>query len=333
MRDIVVEPARRPVGHQSGHQGRAVARSFALAASAILLLVGCAGEDSSRDGSSSATATAPEASLKARLAAERGEDVGLILGTSDFAVGENRISFLVVGNSGKVVEAPTATVYVARRLEAKAESTAVARLLKLDPHGEGSHPHTHAEPDTDALFVARVNFSTAGRYWLVVDLPRTTTQGMFAMDVKEKPAAPGVGQEAYPSDNPTLRDAPARTITTARPPDRELLRYSVRDALKDNTPFVVVFATPRYCTSRTCGPTLEIVEEVRRRVSGAKVRFIHIEVYEDNDPAKGVNRWMTEWKLPSEPWIFVVDAKGVIRERFEGSASVTELAQAVRAVS
>lgn len=42
---------------------------------------------------------------------------------------------------------------------------------------------------------------------------------------------------------------------------------------------------------------------------------------------------MAEWKLPSEPWIFVADSNGIIRERFEGSASVEELETAVRELS
>ena len=314
---------------------RPLARSMTLligAAALASILVGCGGGSSS-EGTGTTAGPAPAGSLQARLDAQPGEEVGLILGTSDFAVGENRLSFLVVGNNGQVVETPTAKVYVARSLEEAPESTAAAKLLKLDPHGEGSHTQKHAEPDTEALFVTRLTFPEAGRYWLVVDLPGETTQGLFALDVKEESAAPAVGEKAPPSENPTLADAPAEEITTARPPDRELLRSSVKQALDDRVPFVVVFATPKYCTSRTCGPTVEIVDEVRRRSTGANVRFIHVEVYKDNDPAKGANRWMTEWRLPSEPWIFVVDGAGVITSRFEGSASVEELEAAVKAVS
>ena len=51
------------------------------------------------------------------------------------------------------------------------------------------------------------------------------------------------------------------------------------------------------------------------------VDFIHIEIYKDNDPAKGTNHWVDQWKLPSEPFTFVVDRTGVIRERFEGAFS------------
>ena len=295
------------------------------------VLVGCGGGSSA--GTATSAASAQEGSLQARLDDQPGENVGLILGTSDFSVGENRVSFLVVGGNGKVVETPTAKVYVARTLADAPDSTADARLLKLDPHGAGAYTQKHAEPDAEALFVTRLTFPEAGRYWLVVDLPGKPTQGLFALDVKAKSAAPAVGEKAYPSDNPTLADAPATEITTARPPDRELLRSSVKEALEAKVPFVVVFATPQYCESRTCGPTVEIADEVRRRSKGSQVRFIHIEVFKDNDPTKGVNQWMTEWKLPSEPWIFVVDGSGFIRARFEGSASVEELEAAVKAVS
>ena len=63
------------------------------------------------------------------------------------------------------------------------------------------------------------------------------------------------------------------------------------------------------------------------------VDFIHIEIYKDNDPAKGTNRWVDEWKLRSEPFTFVVDRKGIIRSRFEGAFSAAELQSAVAKVA
>ena len=68
------------------------------------------------------------------------------------------------------------------------------------------------------------------------------------------------------------------------------------------------------------------------RFEGKPVRFIHVEVYEDNDPAKGFNRWVREWGLETEPWTFVVGRDGKILERFEGAVSVRELEEAVSAV-
>jgi hypothetical protein len=139
-----------------------------------------------------------------------------------------------------------------------------------------------------------------------------------------------VGEQAPASRNPTSPPGRAAAITTARPPDTELLRYSVADSLAAAAPFVVAFSTPAYCESRTCGPTLEVVDAVRKRFSKTDVRFIHIEIYEDNLPGKGVNRWVREWRLPTEPWVFVVGRDGVVRDRFEGAVSVEELARSVR---
>jgi hypothetical protein len=99
----------------------------------------------------------------------------------------------------------------------------------------------------------------------------------------------------------------------------------VADSLRAGIPFVVTFSTPKFCTSRTCGPTVDVVEEVARRFEGRGVRFIHVEVYEDNDPAKRYNRWMREWGLETEPWTFVVGGDGLIVERYEGPVSVSEL--------
>ena len=112
---------------------------------------------------------------------------------------------------------------------------------------------------------------------------------------------PAVGSKAIPSDNPTLADAPAAEITTADPPDTDLLQYSVADSLAEGVPFVVAFATPKYCTSRTCGPTVQTVERVASRFASTPIRFIHVEIYRDNDPKKGVNQWVEEWNLPTEP--------------------------------
>ena len=45
-----------------------------------------------------------------------------------------------------------------------------------------------------------------------------------------------------------------------------------------------------------------------------------------------MNRWVNEWRLPTEPFTFVVDRRGVIRTKLEGAFSAGELDRAVRAV-
>ncbi|HEX7310030.1 MAG TPA: hypothetical protein VF232_02530, partial [Gaiellaceae bacterium] len=58
----------------------------------------------------------------------------------------------------------------------------------------------------------------------------------------------------------------------------------------------------------------------------------HVEVFQGNDPAKGYNRWMRQWKLQSEPWSFLVGPDGRIKAKFEGPVSVRELRAAVESM-
>lgn len=264
-----------------------------------------------------------------RLDERKGADVALLMGNSDFSVGRNRVTFAVVEKDGELVQAPTAAVRFGLEDEA-APGEAQAELVPVGPHTHPGPTEPHDHPDVTDLYTVELRLPKAGRYWLVVDPAGESIQGAAAIEVRERTISAPVGGKAPPSENPTLADAPARTITTARPPDVELLRYSVAESLADGVPFVVVFATPAYCQSRTCGPTVEVADAVRAELAGSGIRFIHIEVYEDNDPDKGYNRWMREWSLPSEPWVFLVDASGVIRSKFEGSVSVAELEEAVR---
>ena len=93
---------------------------------------------------------------------------------------------------------------------------------------------------------------------------------------------------------------------------------------------MLVFATPRYCTSRTCGPVVDVVDSVRREFAKTQIRFIHVEIYKDNNPSKGRNRWVEQWHLPGEPWTFLVGRDGRIKAKFQGSVSTLELGEAIR---
>ena len=176
-----------------------------------------------------------------------------------------------------------------------------------------------------------VRIPRPGRYWLVAEPVGAHVQALGTIDVHARSRSVAVGARAPRSDTPTLATAPARQITTSSPPDLPLLRYSVEQSLAAHVPFVVTFATPKFCTSRTCGPVVDVVEAARRRFAVRGIRFMHVEVFRDNDPTKGYNRWMGEWGLASEPWVFLVGPDGRVRAKFEGSVSEAELAAAIRA--
>jgi hypothetical protein len=303
---------------------------LALAAALAFLLAACgggAGGGSAPSPETTASAQLPDW-VKSALGEKNGPDVAATMGSSDFAVGENRMVFLVVRDNGALVQTPTATVrYAAVDGEPR---TAKAVLESLGAKEQGGGQEKPGQFDVTQVYVAHLDMPREGRYWFVADPAGESIQAVGTLDVAVRSRTPALGSKAPASDNPTLADAPAKEITTADPPDSELLRYSIADSLEAHAPFVVVFATPEFCVSRVCGPTVEVVQKVAHEFAGSGIRFIHVEIYTDNDPKKGYNRWVREWRLPTEPWAFLVDASGKVRGKFEGAVSVGELERAVR---
>lgn len=263
-----------------------------------------------------------------------GEDVAVVPGTATHEPGRVRVSFLIVDREGRAALLPRARVWVSRGLEERPflETEAVLERIGLPGAAEAHAAHPHATH----VYVARLDLPRPGTYWLLAEPTEgEPIQALGNVVVRREDPVPDVGDPAPPSRTPTLASVggDASKLTTRRPPDTSLLRHSVAGALRDRVPFVVTFATPKFCTSRTCGPVVDVVEEVARRFEGRGVRFVHVEVHEGLDPARGYNRWMREWGLETEPWTFVVDRRGRVSERFEGVVSVRELERAVEAVA
>jgi hypothetical protein len=300
-----------------------------LAAVSALAVAGCGGGGDEASGDTqeptetgSSTLTAP--AWAAPLLRADGPESAAVMASSDFAVGHNRVSFLLVRADSSLVRAPVADVYYRPTPGSTTEKT-VARLTPF-----GAKTSAADEGEVTAVYVAELELPRAGKQWIVVQPRGVAFQGFQILDVQKEPKAVAIGERAPASANPTTATRPAKRITTARPPDTSLLRYSIAESLEDGVPFVVAFATPAYCQSRTCGPTVDVLEAVRKRYESRGIRFIHVEIYDDNLPGNGVNQWVRQWGLPTEPWVFVVDGKGIVRDRFEGAISVTELEKSIR---
>ncbi|MGZ8782845.1 MAG: hypothetical protein ACXWZB_05040 [Gaiellaceae bacterium] len=288
----------------------------AVCLAACFLAAGCGGSSSAKEE--------PDAPTLEALWRAPGEDVAIVPGSSDFGPGKLRFTFLVIDGQGRVVSRPTARIWLARSLKEKPIARATARTESI---GVGA-----SEPgEPEEIYVSELDVKEPGTYWLLAEpVGGRRIQAIGNVVVRARTAAPDVGSAAPPSKTPTLETATLKQLTTSKVPDRELYRSSVAAALAAKVPFVVAFATPKYCASRTCGPVVEVLSAVRRSQAEERIRFIHVEIYEGNDPTKGQNRWVEqEWKLPTEPWIFVVGADGKIRDRFEGTVSVRELEAAV----
>lgn len=295
----------------------------ALTVLSSLLLVGCGGSS----GETTTTAADPGGGMTLEeLWRAPGDDVAIVSGTANHEPGDVRVSFLVIDAEERVVTLPNARVWVADRLDARPFLESSAKLERIGvPGGDVA--------DASHIYVAHLRLPHPGTYWLLAE-PEGGAEAVQALGnvvVVESDSAPDVGDAAIASDTPTIASTGGdfAKLTTRTPPDESLLEYSIAESLRSRVPFVVTFATPKFCSSRTCGPVVDVVEEVASRFEGGKSRFIHVEVYEGNDPAKGFNRWMREWGLETEPWTFLVGADGKIVERYEGVVSVNELETAL----
>jgi hypothetical protein len=299
----------------------------ALIAVSCLFLAACGG---SGGGASRAGGVPGGGKTLEQLWRDGGDDVAVVPGTDHYVPGDVRVSFLVLDSQGRPVILPTARVWVARGRSEKPFLETTAKPERIGIPGEQEADSTH-------IYVAHIRVREPGTYWYVAapEGGREDVHAVGQLQVLAEDPVPGVGDPVPDSVTPTLAKVGgnAAKVTTRVPPDLPLLRYSVAGSLRAHVPFVVTFATPKFCTSRTCGPVVDVVEKVAQSFEGSGVRFIHVEVYAGNDPARGYNRWMREWHLLTEPWTFVVNAQGRVASRFQGTVSVAELEQAVRAVA
>jgi hypothetical protein len=251
--------------------------------------------------------------------------VALTPGDADFAPGTVRFSFLVVDDNGKAVEKPTARVWIAHGFKQKPYGTATARLEKIGAPGVAE------STDVPAIYVVHLRAPSTGTYWVLAKPRGATIAGLGNLVVRKTTYSPAVGARAPDSDTPTLTTSHGKLapLSTSPHPDRELYTHSVAQELAAHRPFVVTFATPKFCSSRTCGPVVDVVSYVRRQLARDDIGFIHVEVYDHNDPSRGYNRWMKQWGLQSEPWVFLVGRDGRIKAKFEGSVSTDELRAAI----
>jgi hypothetical protein len=114
----------------------------------------------------------------------------------------------------------------------------------------------------------------------------------------------------------------SRALDGAPIPDPELHRWTIKDAVAQHRPILVVFATPTYCISQFCGPTTNAVSALAKQYATHAV-FIHIEIYHsyDTQKQKGViNQAAYDWLFRhhdlTEPWLYLIGADGVIQHRW-----------------
>jgi hypothetical protein len=192
------------------------------------------------------------------------------------------------------------------------------------------------DPDAaTVLYTTRIDFPSKGEWRvgaLIKDGGELSARLLTGVQVGQINDIPRVGQRPPDINTPTQQSVGGELgkLTTRVPPE-SMNTTDFHDVL-GKKPIVLLFATPKFCQSRVCGPVVDEASQVQRQY-GNQAEFIHMEIYKDNDPSKGVRPQVRAFHLPSEPWLFVIDRKGIIRTAIEGAFNVQELTQAVKGVT
>jgi hypothetical protein len=254
---------------------------------------------------------------------------------TQFTVGDNRFGFgLFTASRAQIADAPVA-VYVAPAGGGEAKGPYLARFESLEVKPQFQSQSSAADPDAaKSVYVAEIPFRTPGKYD-VLGMARlddrlvAATSALPRLTVSAEDVVPGPRDEAPVIDTPTEADAGGdiESIDTRVPPST-MHEENFADVVGKD-PVVLVFATPRLCQSRVCGPVVDVAEQLKSDY-GDQAEFIHMEIFRDNDVSKGYRPQVAAWRLPSEPWVFTIDREGRVAARLEGAFSARELEGAIQ---
>ena len=188
------------------------------------------------------------------------------------------------------------------------------------------------------IYTAQLNFDKAGAWGIGIVVKGTDgveRQSSTSIQVKETTSTPAIGSPAPRSASKTSADVDSLDLlTTDLSPDPELYDKTIAEAIEENQPLMVVFSTPAYCQTSTCGPQLDVVKDIKD-VYKDRINVIHIEVYDNPQDIQGdlsnaiISPTLEEWGLPTEPWTFIVDEGGLVQAKFEAFTTRQELEEAL----
>jgi hypothetical protein len=335
------------------------------------LMAGCGSGGSDTNSSSEAVAESTPAPPKSDFPSPEGrslEEVLEVAGPSQLKVlpaasvfykGENRFPFGVFDKEQNQVTDAQVALYFSRvpevnRHAKKAGAKGAEARAKLRAREEpaiGPFPASieslETEPayrakttvdDPDAgkvVYKTELKFPSNGKWQLAAMIKKgneLTTTLLPPAIVGEFHRVPRPGQKAPLIHTPTAASVGGdlSKITTRIPPDSQN-QVDYADAL-EREPILLLFATPQFCQSRVCGPVVDVAEQVKHENEG-KAAFIHMEIYNENNPDSGTRPQVKAFRLPTEPWLFAIDRDGIVREVVEGAFGVEEMTRIVKEVT
>jgi hypothetical protein len=325
---------------------------------AALVLGGCAaGPGSSPAGTPGVTPGGPIPSLAARQACGSAPQVDPTSVGWGQPASPPRIIPFVIANPGEVICGTNRVLLTFIDGESNVPVGAPDRTASMELYDLGRDPNTPFEQATGTFvwaienqrgdYIFNLSFPEAGAYGAAVTTAKAGGAPdtiRISFDVEPTNGVVKVGDKAPSTPTPTAASVGGdlSKISTDTSPDPAFYQVSEDQALAQHKPFVMIFATPKFCTSAQCGPTLDRIKPYAAKYPS--VAFIHVEPYKLTYSGGSLQAVLDEsqnlipsdvtntWGLLSEPWVFVVDRNGIVRASLELIFSDQELTAALDAV-
>jgi len=234
---------------------------------------------------------------------------------------DRRLAMAIADRDGVPVPGVAVKVQVFRVPPGKAAAVALGPQVDAPYKGELLQDK--------GVYVIHQGFDSPGIYKVVVDAHKGSTSATSEANFQVIATDPNVavGSPAPLSRGPLLAQVTdIASIDTGLPPD-DMHYITIADAVAAHHPIVAFFGSPGFCQSKTCAPVVDVVKALEARYRGRGVDFVHVETYKGGRPDanRTVNPEFDEWKLTTDPWVFVVDRAGLVTAKFDGPATADEI--------
>jgi hypothetical protein len=267
-------------------------RSLVAAAGLAVLCAAC-GDAASGQGSGAELVVAPQ--------------------NSTLLVGVNRISVALVDQRQQPVNGARVSLDIVSN-----GTTIATRPLQWIGPGYDNKP----------VYNGTARFPQSGPYTLVAHATLadgSTRGGKVAVNATthsaELPVSfkpPAVAQRILSDPSTAITD-----IDSGVPPD-DWHTATIAQGLAQHRPMLLYFGEPGFCASAVCGPVVGILKQLCTTYCD-KLAFMHVEVRVPPGTHGPFNPAYVAFGLSSEPWIYFVNADGVVADRFEGPVTLDEL--------
>ena len=258
---------------------------------------------------------------------EEKEPARLAMAVTDVSIGKNRMAFGIIRPKDGPVSGGNVTLttyYLDGDSEHIPQETLEATFRQWPVNQSG-------------VYTTEADFPYSGKWGLVAKVQEGSQSYSASgyIEVKNKFSAPKVGDYSPMSQTKTISNKnDIESITSDPNPYLPIYDLTIAEAVSSGMPSVIVFATPAFCKTSTCGPQVDAIKSLHQNMS-TYINFIHVEIFDNPNEIKGdmdramVSPEVRKWNLPSEPWTFIINREGIITNRFEGFTTEEELKESL----